>query len=543
MSAPGQLLLGFVSVYISFAQVSPARLLKSDVEPQNWLTYSGTYHSQRYSKLDEINPRNAHNLRLKWVFQSQSLEKFEATPLVVDGVMYVTQPPNDVVALSADTGRVFWIYNYKPRGGRPCCGQVNRGLAILGDMLYMATTDAKLVALDARNGRPLWITTVADASLSYSMTVAPLAVNNSIIVGVAGAELGIRGFIAAYDALSGKEVWRFYTAAGPEDRGGKTWRGDDWTHGGGSIWVTGSYDPELNLTYWGTGNPAPPWNSAQRPGDNLYTDSVVALDADTGKLKWHFQFTPGDPYDWDATQIPVLVDADWRGSPRKLMLWANRNGFFYVLDRETGMFLLGRPFVKVNWASGLDDKGRPIATPQPSGSPTFPCIAGGTNWYSPSYSPRTRLFYVPVWENCSAIFSSVFAEYRPGQFFGGGVIQSPVAGVDNPGMTWPGPINTYTEELVQGAIAAIDPQTGLRKWEYKLHDVIRSGILTTASDVLFAGSREGHFHALDSRTGALLWRTNLGGDIVMGPMTYAAAGRQFVAVAAGNSLFAFALGD
>jgi alcohol dehydrogenase (cytochrome c) len=308
------------------------------------------------------------------------------------------------------------------------------------------------------------------------------------------------------------------------------------------VWLTGSYDPILNLTYWGTGNPGPDWNAAQRPGDNLYSDSVLALDPDTGKLKWFFQFTPNDPYDYDSVQIPVLVDAAWNGAPRKLMFWANRNGFFYVLDRATGQFLAGYPFIRLNWASGLDTKGRPIQTPQPEGSPTFPGLQGGTNWYSPSYSPRTGLFYVSAWEDYASVFIKEAQTYEEGRRFVGGRPTSPIPGAQNvPGATKRPPINVWTEAAGHGAVIAIDPRTGEKKWKFPMTDTTDSGILTTASDLLFTGGREGYFQALDARSGALLWKTILGGPIVAGPMTYQAEGKQFIAVAAGHSLFAFAL--
>jgi alcohol dehydrogenase (cytochrome c) len=527
------------------AQVSE-RLLRAADEPQNWMTYSGTYASQRHSALNQINLSNVRNLEQQWIFQAESLEKFETTPLVVDGIMYITQAPSDALALDARTGRVFWIYRYYPSpDARPCCGSVNRGLAILGDTLFLATLDAHLVALDAKTGRPIWNTTVANASAGYAMTLAPLVVKDKVIVGVAGGEFGIRGFIAAYDVRTGREAWRFYTIPGPGEPGHDTWRGshDAWEHGGASIWTTGSYDPVLNLTYWGVGNPGPDWNPAQREGDNLYSDSVVALDADTGTLKWFFQFTPNDPYDYDSTQVPVLVDANWDGSPRKLMMWANRNGFFYVLDRATGQFLAGYPFVKVNWASGLDAKGRPIQTPQPDNAPTFPGVQGGTNWYSPSYSPRTGLFYVSAWEDYASVFVKEEQKYEEGQRFVGGRPTSPIPGGQNVPSLRRGPINVWTEEVGHGAVIAIDPRTGAKKWKFLMTDVTDSGILTTAADLLFAGGREGYFHALDARTGALLWKVSLGGQVASGPMTYQVEGKQYVSVAAGHSLFAFALRD
>ena len=527
-----------------FAQVTSERLLRAPSEPQNWLTYSGSYMSQRYSPLQQVNPTNVKNLELQWVFQAQSLQKFETTPLVVDGVMYLTQSPNDVIALDAKTGRVFWVYHYATSpDSRPCCGIVNRGVAILGDTLFMATVDAHLIAIDARNGHPIWNNKIGDAAAGYAMTMAPLVVKDKVIVGVAGGEYGIRGFIAAFEAHSGKEAWRFNTIPDPGEPGHETWKGDDWKHGSAAVWVSGSYDPDLNLTYWGTGNPGPDWNPGQRPGDNLYSDCVLALDPDTGKLKWFFQFTPNDPYDYDSVQVPVLADMDWNGSPRKLMLWGNRNGFFYILDRTNGKFLSGAPFVKVNWASGLDAKGRPIPTPQPPGKPTFPGIQGGTNWYSPSYSPRTGLFYLSTWENYSTVFTGVDVNYREGLRYTGGANASPIPGADNPGGQRVGPVDVYTEALGRGAVVALDPHTGKRKWTFDMHDVNVSGNLTTASDLLFSGGREGYFQALDARTGGLLWKVNLGGEIIAGPITYQVDGKQYVSIASGNGLFVFALRD
>ena len=529
------------------AQVTFERLLNAADEPHNWLTYSGSYSSNRHSALDQITPANVVDLQLQWVFQARSLENFTATPLVVDGIMYVTQAPNDVVALDAKTGRVFWVYEYVPsQDARPCCGRVNRGVAILGDTLFMATIDAQLVAIDAISGQPIWKTAVGDPAKGYAMTLAPLVVKNTVIVGVAGGEFGIRGYIAAYDAATGDEVWRFYTIPGPGEPGHETWGGGDaWRHGGAPVWLTGSYDPELNLTYWGIGNPGPDWNAAQRPGDNLYSDCVVALDADTGELRWYFQFTPNDAYDYDAVQIPVLADVSTdSGGTLKVMFWANRNGFFYALDRTTGQFLRGNPFVKVNWAEGLDDSGRPIQTPQPPGETTFPGVQGGTNWYSPSYSHSTGLFYLSAWENHGEIImpSAEPAEHREGQFFLGGRHMPPVPGTAVPALSRPH-INTWTEAAGTGAVLALDPRTGEQKWKFEMTDLTSSGILTTAPDLLFTGGREGYFYALNARDGNVLWKTQLGGMIRNGPITYGADGEQFVAVAAGNALFVFGLRD
>jgi len=540
---PFLLLLFWLIPFSISAQVSSDRLLHSPTEPQSWLTYSGDYSSHHYSSLRQIGLANVKDLQLKWVFQAQSLQKFESTPLVADGVMYVTQAPNDVVALDPRTGRAFWVYHYSPSPeAKPCCGRVNRGLAILGDTLFMATIDAHLIAIDAKNGHPVWNVKVADAAAGYAMTLAPLVIKDKILVGVAGGEYGIRGFIAAYEAQTGTEAWKFYTIPGPGEPGHETWSGNDWSHGGASVWLTGSYDSDLNLTYWGVGNPGPDYNAAQRPGDNLYSDSVVALDPDTGRLKWFFQFTPNDSHDYDSVQIPVLIDTNWNGTPRKLVLWANRNGFFYVLDRTTGKFLSGWPFIKVNWASGLDEEtGRPILTPHPPGTPTYPGGQGGTNWYSPSYSPNTGLFYISTWEGYGAIFKGVPVEYKEGQHFGGGIITAPIPGGQIPNSMGRGPINTDTDVAGHGAVIAVDPHTGEKKWSFDMYDVNTSGILTTASDLVFAGGREGYFQALNAKSGALLWKTNLGGETVAAPITFQVDGTQYVVLASGNALFAFAL--
>ena len=539
------------------AQVPPERLEAAADAPADWLTYSGTYFSQRYSELDQVTPANVDDLQLQWVYQTPVFGPWQSTPLVVDGIMYLTQRPNDVVALDARTGRVFWTYQYPtPPDHRACCGSNNRGVAILDDRLFMATLDAHVVALDATTGALLWDVELADKELAYSFTLAPLAIDDKVIVGTAGGDRGIRGFISALDAATGEEVWRFYTIPGPGEPGHETWEPcppdpvtycdpEAWMHGGASVWLTGSYDPELNLTYWGIGNPGPDFYREQRPGDNLYSDSVVALDADTGELRWYFQFTPDDPYDYDAVQIPVLADIERNGVPFKVMLWANRNGFYYVLDRATGRFLTGQPFVRVNWAEGLDDSGRPVETPQPPGEPTYPGVQGGTNWYSPSFSPRTELMYIPAWEDYGSIFIGEPQEYEPGGSFIGGrprtfnpVPDAPIV----PGLTR-GPVNTWTDEAARGAVVAVDALSGERQWSFEMTDVISSGILTTASDLLFTGARSGYFQALDARTGDLLWRAALGGQIVNGPMTYEVGGKQYLAVIAGSSLSTFALRD
>jgi alcohol dehydrogenase (cytochrome c) len=513
--------------------VTFARLLESNREPQNWLTYSGSLSSQRHSLLTSIQPGNARDLELKWVFQTRSLERHQVTPLVVNGTMYTIQSPNDVIALNAATGKTIWSYSHTPDpAARNCCGKFSRGLAIGGDTVFLAAFDARMIAIDARTGKELWKTEPAgDPKQGYAFTHAPLVVKDKVIAGTAGGEFGVRGFIAAWDVKTGKEVWRFNTVPGPGERGHDTWSGNSWMNGGAPIWVTGSFDPETNLTYWGTGNPGPDWDGAGRLGDNLYSCSVIALDPDTGTLKWHYQFSPHNEFDWDSAQIPVLADMDWQGRPRKVMLWANRNGMYYVLDRATGQFLKGAPFVKVNWADGFDDKGKPIPVPgiapTKEGTLVYPGNQGGTNWYSPSYSPRTGLFYIPSWENTSTTYikGDTPPEFKEGQSFTGLF-----------------PRGGSTADDVHSTIQAIDPRTGQKRWSHRLAaPMTEAGVLTTASDVLFSGGRDGAFYALDARTGALLWQTNLGPSVAAGPMTYAVDGKQYVAIMAGGSLYSFGL--
>jgi alcohol dehydrogenase (cytochrome c) len=357
-------------------------------------------------------------------------------------------------------------------------------------------------------------------------------------------------------------MWKFYAIPGPGEPGHETWEPctpasppscdpEAWKHGGGSVWITGSFDPDLNLNYWGIGNPGPDYNPDQRPGDNLYSASVVALDTDTGKLRWHYQFTPHDPYDYDSVQVPVLADITWKGKPLKAMLWANRNGNFYVLDRATGKFLLGEPFVKLNWMSGFDERGRPIETPQPAGMPVYPGSQGGTNWYPPSYSPRTGLMYVSTWEDQGMLFGATPVVYKEGLAYGGGSFLPFVPSTDSPAkgiLGAPGvpnlrrgPINNWTDAAGHGAVLAIDPATGKPKWKFLMTDVTDSGILTTASDLLITGGREGYLQILQARTGELLWKTNLGAQMLSSPITYSVNGKQYVATIAGLSLFTFAL--
>ncbi len=510
-----------------------ARIQAAEAQPQNWMTFGGNNMGQHHSPLKQITAANAKDLELKWVFQTGSLEKHEVTPLVIDGVMYTIKSPNDVIALDAATGKTIWTYAHKPAAGtvNPCCGNLSRGVAILGDKIFLGALDARLIAINAKTGKELWNVEVGDYKKRYSITHAPLVIKDKVIVGVAGGEQGIRGYIAAYDANTGKEVWKFNTVPGPGEKGYETWSGDSYLHGGAPIWVTGTYDAATNLTYWGTGNPGPDWDGAARLGDNLYSCSVIALDADTGKLSWHYQFNPHNEFDWDATQVPVLADIDFGGRPRKTMLWANRNGVFYVLDRTTGQFLLGKSFTKTNWYNGFDEKGRPMLAPgiEPTikGTLVYPGNQGGTNWYNSSFSPGTGLFYIPAWENTSTTYikGEEPPEFHEGQGFSG---LFPKAGA--------------TTDDVFSSIIAIDPKTGDRKWTTKLSAAsTEGGILTTAGNVLFAGGRDGQFLALDARDGKKLFETNLGPSVSAGGMTYEVKGKQYISIQAGAAMFTFGL--
>jgi len=517
------------------AQVTFERIANAEREPQNWLSYSGTIDNQRYSRLDQINTRTVGQLELQWVWQARSLEKFEATALVVDGILYTVQAPNDVVALDAATGRVFWSYHHEPAPeGRPCCGRVNRGVAILGDTLYMGTIDAHLLAIDAKSGKLLWDSVVADAKQNYSITMSPNVFKDKVIVGTGGGDMGIRGYIAAFDAKTGKEVWRFYTIPGPGEPGHDSWSGDSWRTGGAAVWNAAAYDPETNLAFWGTGNPAPDWDGSGRLGDNLYSNSVVALDVDTGERKWHYQFTPHDELDYDSTQVPVLADVDFGGTPRKVMLWANRNGILYVLDRVTGKLLTGKPYVIHNWFGGFDANGRLLRKEgmQIDKEPKLfkPHVHGAINWAPTSFSPRTGLYYVSHWENSGIVAME-------------GLFPQPV-GIHRR-QTAMGQVNLEpffnNDEEAYGVIRAYDPYTLEAKWEHRMADITWAGVLSTAGDLVFGGGREGYFLALDARTGELKWRESLGGQINAGAMSYAVNGRQYVAIAAGSALFSFAL--
>jgi alcohol dehydrogenase (cytochrome c) len=512
----------------AWAQVSSERIRRAEAEPGNWLTYSGNYQGHRHSPLKEINTTNVVRLKPAWVYQMRDPGKVETTPIVVDGILYLTEKPHVVTALDGKTGRPLWSYRRAvPPDIRACCGQPNRGVAILDDTLFVGTMDAHLIALDMHTGKVRWDMTVADYKLGYSITVAPLAVKDKVIVGIAGGEFGIRGFLDAYEAKTGRLCWRFWTIPGPGEFGHDTWEGDSWKTGGAPTWVTGSYDPQLNLIYWGTGNPGPDWNGDDREGDNLYSDCLLALDADTGKLKWYFQFTPHDVHDWDANQVPILIDGVVNGRMRKLVVTANRNAFYYVLDRETGEFLRGVPYIKQTWAKGLDAKGRPIrlpdTTPTVEGAVVYPGISGGTNWQSPTWSPLTRLFYVMAQDNYGQTYFKLKEEYRPGELFEGGGFRN-----------LPG-IEPY------GSVKALEPETGQLRWEFKTHSYALTGLLSTAGGLVFGSSGEGYFFALDAESGKPLWRFQTGGRVLANPISFLVDGKQQVAIASGQALFVFSI--
>ncbi len=482
-------LVSAISARDVFAQVNFARLVNSSREPQNWLTYSGDYAGRRFSTLDQINAANVHSLAAKWVYQTGATGKFETTPLVVDGILYGTAPDDRAFALDARTGRPLWLYQRQlPSDVRPCCGRVN-----------------------------------VDYTQGYSFTLAPLAVKNLIILGISGGEYGIRGFIDAYDAETGQRKWRFYTVPGPGEPGHETWQGDSWKTGGAPAWITGAYDPSTNQLFWPTGNPSPSNRGEGRAGDNLYSNTLLALDADTGNLSWHFQFTRHDEHDWDATEIPILIDL----REKHLIAQANRNGFFYVLDRTRGKLLSATPFGKVTWSESKDGEGRPVAikgsSPTPEGQLVCPGAAGTTNWMSPSFDPQTGLFYVNAREQCDA-FSTAPQPYEAGHAYYGSAY-----------------FPSADSEPYYGALRALDPATGQIKWEFRHPSPSWSGVLSTAGNLVFTGDAEGNFIALDAASGKALWHFQTGGSVHSAPISFAVDGKQYVAVAAGSALYTFGL--
>ncbi|MDD9890868.1 MAG: PQQ-dependent dehydrogenase, methanol/ethanol family [Gammaproteobacteria bacterium] len=515
----------------AFSPITWERLVNAKDEPHNWLMYNGTLDAQRHSLLDEVNVSNVDELELKWAYQIPEIDRAETVPVVVDGIMFITEAPSNVVAVDARTGRQYWRYNHEmPDDLRICCGRNNRGVAILGETLFMSTLDAHLVAIDARTGNLLWDTEVAKHDSGYSKTAAPRIVKDLVVTGIAGGEFGIRGFIDAYDPVTGELVWRTYTIPGEGEPGVETWLGDSWKTGGSATWITGAYDPDLNLIYWGTGNPGPDWNGDVRLGDNLYSDSALALNGDTGEIEWYFQFTPHDVHDWDAIQIPILADLNMGGQDRRVMMWANRNAFFYSIDAATGQFLEGSPFATQTWAQGLDPvTGAPIRVP--GMAPTYegimvsPPITGGTNWYSPAYNPDSGLFYVTSFDG-EQIFFKRDEDYEEGERYTGG------------GGRYDRPMDAF-----QSYIRAIDPVSTEIQWEFPIMPRSSAGITTTAGGLLFSGTADGYFFALNAENGEELWNISLGRRVHAAPITYEVDGQQHVTIASGNVVYTFVLDD
>lgn len=504
--------------------------LARDVAAGDWPTYNGNLNGNRYSALNEIDTTTVRRLAPAWMFPIANANRLEGTPVVVDGTMFVTTA-NEAYALDAASGRPIWHYARPLTKGviGDAAGAINRGVAVLGDRVFMVTDHAHLVALSRLNGKLLWDVAMADFHKHYGATGAPLVVNDLVLSGTSGGDEGDRGFLAAYDAQTGARVWRVWTIPSRGEPLDSTWRGRALEHGCGAAWLTGTYDAGTGLLYWPTGNPCPDYNGDERRGDNLYSSSVLALDPRTGAMRWYYQFTPHNVHDWDASETLALINADFHGQPRKLLVQANRNGFFYVLDRITGQLLLSTPFVhKLTWSSGIGADGRPVVLP--GSDPTVrgvrvcPSLEGATNWMSTAFNPSTHLYYVMALESCS-IFTKSSAWWQQGKsFYGGGASRVP-------------------GEQRQKVLRAIDPQTGKIAWELPQIGDGESwgGVLSTAGGLVFYGDDGGALAAVNASTGTPLWHFNTNESWHASPMTYAVHGTQYVAVAAGSTIVAFAL--
>ncbi|MGJ4895927.1 MULTISPECIES: methanol/ethanol family PQQ-dependent dehydrogenase [unclassified Bradyrhizobium] len=503
---------------------SADQLVKGATDTANVLNYGMGYNLQRFSPLTQINKDNAKNLVPVWNYSFADDRSEESQPLVYQGVLYVTTH-NATMAVDAKTGKQIWKSKIDYPAETPrvvCCGIINRGAALYDGKVFRTTLDANVIALDAKTGKELWRQKAADIKEGYSMTVAPLVADGVVLTGISGAEFGTRGFIDGWDPATGKHLWRTHTVPSPDEPGGDTWKGDTWKLGGGSTWITGSYDPEQNTVFWGVGNPGP-FNAAVRPGDNLYTCSVLALDPKTGKMKWHFQFSPNNPFDYDAVAEMVLADMNVEGKQTKVLMNANRNGFFYVLDRTNGKLLAANPYVKVNWASSIDLKtGKPVETDVTRDAregkkvTVYPSILGGKNWEPMSFNPQTGLAYANT-----LVFGGHYktepATYKAGEWY---------LGMDLTDLwDWP--------EGPRGQLKAIDPMTGKTKWEQP-SDIPRfSGVLSTAGGVVFSGKLTGEFEAFDADSGKKLWQFQTGSGIEGQPVTWQQDGVQYVAVTSG----------
>jgi alcohol dehydrogenase (cytochrome c) len=518
---------GMVSLAIT-VDVNPSHLLVQPVA-EDWSSYNGDYTGRRFSALREIGVANVPQLRTQWVFHAPNSSRLEVTPVVVDGIMFVTSA-NDAYALDAQTGRALWHYARPVTEGLidDASQHHNRGVGVWHSRLFMETDNAHLLCLDARSGHLLWDVAYTDGNKNYGATSAPLVVKDKLIVGTSGGDDGVRGFVAAFDAETGKEAWRFWTIPGPGEFGSSSWPGESYKLGGGTTWMPGTYDPELNTIFWGTSNPAPDFDGGPRPGDDLYTDCVLALDPDTGKLKWYFQFTPHDLYDYDAVETPVLVDATYRGKPRKLLVEANRNGFLYVLDRTDGTFLSATRFAeKITWASGIDGNGRPIRTgvqPTAEGARICPGFTGATNWYSPSYNPQTSLFYFMALETCDILM------LKPQEFKTGATYYSTGSRRSQ---------GDYNQKILLAF--ALDGDKPAWRYVQAGQGHSSGGTMTTAGGLVFFGDDAQSFEAVEAQTGKPVWHFNTGQTISASPMSYAVRSKQYVAIAAGSDIFTFSL--
>jgi alcohol dehydrogenase (cytochrome c) len=508
--------------------IQPSQLLSKPVA-DNWLSYNGDYTGRRFTALREINLANVSQLRAEWVFHVQNSDHLEVTPVVADGIMFVTSA-NDAFALDAQTGRTLWHYSRPVTEGLidDASQHHNRGVAIWRNRVYMETDNAHLLCLDARSGHLLWDVAYTDGNRNYGATSAPLVVKDKVLVGTSGGDDGVRGFVAAYDAETGKEAWRYWTIPAPGEFGSSSWPGESYKLGGGTTWMPGTFDPDLNTIFWGTSNPAPDFDGGPRPGDDLYTDCLLALDPDTGKLKWFFQFTPHDLFDYDAVETPMLVDAIFRGQPRKLIVEANRNGFIYLLDRTNGAFLQATRFAeKLNWATGIDEKGRPLRTevkPTATGTRVCPGMVGATNWHSPAFNPDTSMLYFVALESCD-VYMLKPREFRPGQtYYSTGVRHS-------------------EGDFNQKILLAYSLDGNKPSWRYVQAGEGHSagGVMTTATGLVFFGDDAHSFEAVDAQTGKPLWHFNTGQTISASPMSYAVNSKQYVSIAAGSDVFSFTL--
>jgi len=506
----------------TFAQVSYEDILAGPGE--NWLTFMGDYSALRHSPLDQITRENVASVVPKWTYHIDTEGSLSSYPIVYDGIMYVTNS-NEVYALDARTGRLVW--RYRQEGVE--LQRKNRGAGILGDHVFFVTSDCHLVALHRLSGAVVWDAPYADPEDGYHCTVAPVAIKDRVIVGVSGGDSGIRGFLSAYSASTGEELWKLWTVPAAGEPGSETWGPKTLPWGGAGTWMPGTYDPELNWMFWPTGNPWPDFYGGDRPGDNLYSDSVLAIDLDSGEMQWYFQFTPHDVWDWDAQEAPLLLEVEFEGEKRKVVAQANRNGFYYLLDRKTGKFLMATPFVdKLTWATGIDESGRPILVPgmepKPEGQLTCPTVRGAANWMSPSLNPETGLLHVVVLEACD-IYTSSSKEPVPKSGFAG-------TGGEKPP-------NHDGRFLVR----ALEPATGRRVWEYPMTgpNTAWAGTVSTAGGLVFFGDDDMHLVALDARDGKHLWHYNLGQPLFASPISYGVGGKQYVTIVSKTDVFTFGL--